>query len=159
MKPDKRQPGVPNDAVRVRQETFETRSPRGTLALGKRLAGRFRAGDCVGLEGGLGAGKTLLVRGIATGLEVEDPRLVSSPTYVLVQEYPCRVPLYHIDVYRMSEPDAELADLGLQEMLEDGIVLLEWADRAASALPRPRWNIRIEPIAETARRLTLTRIS
>jgi len=140
-------------------ETFDTRSPAGTVALGKKLAGRLSPGDCVALVGSLGAGKTALTRGIAAGLGLSDDRLVSSPTYVLVQEYPCRTVVYHVDLYRMAAPQAELTDLGLDEMLADGIVLIEWADRAAGALPPNHIRIDIEIISPTARRFTLTRQS
>jgi tRNA threonylcarbamoyladenosine biosynthesis protein TsaE len=126
--------------------------------LGRLLAERLGRGDCLALTGPLGAGKTALVRGIAAGLGVRDGRMVSSPTYVLVQEYPGRVPIYHIDLYRMVRPAEELADLGLNEMLADGVVLIEWADRAAGALPRPRWEIGIELVGPRGRRFTLRRV-
>jgi len=141
-----------------REETFETRSVAGTLGLGRRLAARFDRGDCIGLSGQLGAGKTVLVRGLAVGLGLDDERIVSSPTYVLVQEYPGRLPVYHVDLYRMADPGRELADLGLDEMLADGVVLVEWADRAGTGLPRPRWQIDIEITGERSRRFTLRRI-
>ncbi|HUS46644.1 MAG TPA: tRNA (adenosine(37)-N6)-threonylcarbamoyltransferase complex ATPase subunit type 1 TsaE [Phycisphaerae bacterium] len=139
-------------------ETFETRSVRGTLSLGRKLAARLRAGDCVALIGELGSGKTVLVRGIAGGLGVGDTRLVSSPTFVLVHEYAARLPIYHVDLYRLSEPSAELRDLGLDEMLARGVVLIEWAERAAGALPSPRWQIDIEVLAERRRRFALRRM-
>ena len=159
-------------------ETFETRSVRGTEALGREFASRLGVGDCVALIGPLGAGKTAFVRGVAAGMGVEDRRLVSSPTFVLVQEYPGRVPVYHIDLYRLGPPDAvgregpsptaaaetarmiagELAGLGLDEMLSRGVVLIEWADRAGDALPRPRWRIEIEHARPQRRRFKITRI-
>jgi len=138
-------------------ELFTTRSPAGTVALGRRLAGRLGVGDCVGLVGPLGAGKTALVRGLAVGLGLADERFVSSPTYVLVQEYPARVPVYHLDLYRLSDPAAELADLAIEEMLADGVVLVEWADRAAAALPKPRWEVAIEITGARSRRFALRR--
>ncbi|MBI5723829.1 MAG: tRNA (adenosine(37)-N6)-threonylcarbamoyltransferase complex ATPase subunit type 1 TsaE [Planctomycetes bacterium] len=125
-------------------EKYRTSSLAGTLRLGRKLAARLAIGDCVGLVGALGAGKTALVRGIASGLGLADQRMVSSPTFVLVQEYPGRMPVFHLDLYRMSYPRAELADLGLDEMLGQGIVLVEWADRAADVLPNRRWRIDIE---------------
>ncbi len=139
-------------------ETRETNSPDETLAFGRDLARRLGAGDCVAMAGNLGAGKTVLVRGIAEGLGLDDTRLVSSPTYVLVQEYMASVPIFHLDLYRMTNPQAELADLGLEEMLEEGVALIEWADRATTALPRNRWEIAIEITAESSRRFTITRI-
>ena len=138
-------------------ERFETRSARGTVALGRRLARRFGVGDCVALVGSLGAGKTVLARGLAVGLGLTEPRLVSSPTYVLVQEYPCRVPLFHLDLYRMADPEGELADLGLDEMLQSGVVLIEWADRAQEALPPGRHEIHIEIASPMVRRFVVKR--
>lgn len=139
-------------------ETRETNSPDETLAFGRHFAERLGVSDCVALVGGLGAGKTVLVRGIAEGLGLEDTRLVSSPTYVLVQEYLGRSPIFHLDLYRMTNPHAELADLGLEEMLEEGVTLIEWADRALTALPPNRWEITIELTAESSRRFTVTHL-
>lgn len=141
------------------QETFTTSSPARTLKLGEELASRFGVGDCIALLGDLGAGKTVLVRGLARGLGVLDEKMVSSPTYVLVQEYPAaRARIYHIDLYRLPNPAAELGELGLHEMLQDGVVLIEWANRAAGQLPCPRWEILIEATGPRSRRFTLRKI-
>lgn len=138
-------------------ETHETNSPEETYQFGRKFAERLSIGDCVALIGGLGAGKTALTRGIAEGLGLEDTRLVSSPTYVLVHEYIGTGPIFHLDLYRMTDPAAELADLGLEEMLEEGVTLIEWADRAENALPRNRWEVRLELTDESSRRFTVTR--
>jgi tRNA threonylcarbamoyladenosine biosynthesis protein TsaE len=140
-------------------EVFDTASPESTMALGRRIAERLAAGDCVALTGPLGAGKTVLVRGIATGLGLADERWVASPSFVLAREYPADVPVYHLDLYRLAKPQAELADLGIEEMLADGVVLIEWADRAQPALPRPRWQIDIEITGRRRRRFTLRRVA
>ena len=142
----------------MNEETFTTSSPARTAELGRTLASRLRAGDCVALVGDLGAGKTALVRGIAVGLGLADQRMVSSPTYVLVQEYPAAVPVYHLDLYRMGSPEAEIGELGLEEMLADGVVLIEWAERAEAVLPRPRWRISIDITSQRTRRFTLSRV-
>ena len=139
-------------------EVFKTASVKSTLSLGRKLAARLGVGDCVALVGQLGAGKTALVRGIAVGLGLEDQRLVASPTFVLVHEYPANVPVFHLDLYRLSAPDEELIDLGIDEMLSEGVVLIEWADRAGEALPRPHWRIDIELTGETNREFILSRI-
>jgi tRNA threonylcarbamoyladenosine biosynthesis protein TsaE len=139
-------------------ETHETNSPDETYSFGRHFAERLGVGDCVALIGGLGAGKTALTRGIAAGLGLEDTRLVSSPTYVLVQEYIGKMPIFHLDLYRMVDPGAELADLGLEEMLEEGVTLIEWSDRAETALPTNRWEITIEITAESSRRFTVTHL-
>ena len=140
-------------------ETSETKSVSGTIAFGRRFARRLRRGDCVALTGPLGAGKTVLVRGIAEGLGLRDARLVSSPTFVLVQEYPADETVYHVDLYRTVRAAEELAGLGLEEMLAEGVVLIEWADRAEGALPRPRWEIEIVPTGEKARSFRLRKIA
>jgi tRNA threonylcarbamoyladenosine biosynthesis protein TsaE len=139
-------------------EQFESDSPEETFELGKTLAGRFAAGDCVAMVGDLGAGKTAMVRGIAAGLGVEDIRLVSSPTYVLAHEYAGEVPVYHLDLYRMSDPDAELIDLGIMEMLDSGVVLMEWADKASQALPHMYWQITIDIDGPEERTISLGRV-
>ncbi len=142
------------------EQTFTTRCPEETHALGRQMANELRRGDCLALVGNLGAGKTAFVRGLAEGLGC-DVHMVNSPTYVLVQEYPAKdgLGLYHIDVYRMSEPEAELADLGLEEMLETGVVVIEWADKVLSALPKPFLQLRIDIDGETSRRFRLSRVS
>lgn len=139
-------------------EIVETRSPAGTERFGRSLARRLRRGDCVALVGDLGAGKTALVRGIAAGLGLDDRHMVSSPTFVLCQEYPAAVTVYHLDLYRMTDAGAELEDLGLAEMLQDGVVLVEWADRALDHLPRPLWQVGITITGPRRRRLEVRRI-
>ncbi len=134
---------------------FETNSSDETHALGIQLASRAARGSCIALIGDLGAGKTAFVRGLAEGLGA-DVQMVSSPTYVLVQEYPAAdMPLYHLDLYRMVHAEAELADLGMDEMLADGVVVIEWADRAAAGLPIPRMQIKITITGQQSRRFEL----
>ncbi len=145
------------DRAATGTELFESRSVESTLSLGRRLAEQLAAGDCVALRGQLGAGKTVLARGIVEGLGIPDSRVVSSPTFVLVHEYPCRVPVYHLDLYRLTAPDAELNELGLSEMLEDGVALIEWADKADKALPHRLWLIDIEITGEHSRRFHIKR--
>jgi len=139
-------------------ETFETKSARGTVTLGRKFAKRLGRGDCVALAGELGAGKTVLVRGIAEGLGLGDTRIVASPTFVLVREYSGLVPIYHIDLYRLTDPPAELAELGIDEMLADGVVLIEWADRAGEHLPAPRWEFDIRITGRRSRSFRLRRV-
>jgi len=141
------------------KETTETRSVEETLALGREFASRLGAGECVALIGELGAGKTVFVRGLAAGLGVNEDGIVSSPTFVLVQEYAGRLPLYHVDLYRLADAEEELADLGLSEMLAEGVVAIEWADRAAGALPRRRWEVRAAITGRRSRRWGFERVS
>src|SRR5437879_1728646 len=101
----------------------------GTEALGRRLAGVLFPGAVVALIGPLGAGKTHLVRAIAEGLGIANPNVVTSPTFVLIQEYDARLPIYHFDAYRLTS-EAEFADLGVHEYFQGaGVCLVEWADR------------------------------
>ena len=104
-----------------------------TKAIGAALANILEPGDVVGLTGDLGAGKTRFVQGAAAALDVEDP--VVSPTFMLVREYEGRVPVHHLDAYRLSGA-AELEDLGIDEVLPaDAVAFVEWADRVVDALP------------------------
>ena len=139
-------------------EVFRTNSPAQTVALGERLGGELDTGDLVALVGPLGAGKTVLVRGLARGLGVADERVVCSPTYVLVHEYAGRVPVFHVDLYRLADPAGELAGLGLEEMLRSGVVLVEWADRAGGALPVPHRRVTIRPTGRRSREFVVERI-
>jgi tRNA threonylcarbamoyladenosine biosynthesis protein TsaE len=112
---------------RTTQSAAETRALAGELAAG------LRAGDVLALHGELGAGKTCFIQGLAAALGVREA--VSSPTYTLVHEYAGRVPLYHLDLYRLRGADEALA-MGLDEWLEgDGVTVIEWAERAAEVLP------------------------
>ncbi len=131
-----------------------TNSEEETSAVGERLAASLRPGDVILLYGELGAGKTAFVRGLARGLgaSAED---VSSPTFTLIQEYPGRLRLYHVDLYRL-EPQ-EIPDLGLEELvLGDGVVAIEWADRWPGR-PDDVVEVRIEHGDEDARSIRVSR--
>ncbi|MDA8313289.1 MAG: tRNA (adenosine(37)-N6)-threonylcarbamoyltransferase complex ATPase subunit type 1 TsaE [Actinomycetota bacterium] len=116
-------------------------SPEETRELAARLARAARRGDVVILEGALGAGKTTFAQGFARGVGVEGP--VTSPTFTLVRQYPSALgELVHVDVYRL-EHLAEVADLGLSELVEDGVALVEWGDAARPALGEVAWTVTI----------------
>jgi len=129
-------------------------SPEETMALGTALGGLLRPGDVLWLSGDLGAGKTAFAQGVAQGLGVKGA--VTSPTFIIVNEYEGSLPFYHFDVYRLEGPE-EMDSLGFEEYLEgDGVTLIEWAERITDALPRERLDIRIERDGETGRVFTFT---
>jgi len=136
--------------------TLEVADLAGTEALGRHLGERLFPGAVVALIGQLGAGKTHLTRAIAEGLGVRNPRAVNSPTFVLIQEYAGPVPVYHFDTYRLSGA-REFAELGVEEYFtDDGVCVIEWADKVADVLPREHLRIEIIHTSETGRRFTLT---
>jgi tRNA threonylcarbamoyladenosine biosynthesis protein TsaE len=135
---------------------LEIPNPEAMAAFGRRLGRELFPGAVVALVGQLGAGKTFLVRAIAEGLGMVNSSLVSSPTFVLIQEYEARLPVYHFDAYRLHSP-AEFADLGAHEYLDGGgVCLIEWADRAAPYLPADRLTVKIAITGESSRSLDVT---
>ena len=124
-----------------------------TIAFGARLAKRLKKGDCLALIGELGAGKTTLVKGIAQGLGVKDPRHVNSPSFVIVKEYRGKMPLYHFDVYRL-EGRASVGTIDCDEYFYgEGITVVEWADKIAEALPARRVEVSIAITGATTREI------
>ncbi|MHC4089349.1 MAG: tRNA (adenosine(37)-N6)-threonylcarbamoyltransferase complex ATPase subunit type 1 TsaE [Planctomycetota bacterium] len=126
-----------------------------TRQFGQRIGRLLHGGEVIALTGQLGAGKTQLVKGIATGNGHQDASQVTSPTFTLVHEYSGRLYLYHVDAYRLGDA-AELAGLGLDEMIaRRSAVVIEWADRIWQALPADRLDIQFETTGEALRRITL----
>ena len=124
-----------------------------TLAFGRRLGELLFPGTVIALVGPLGAGKTHLARAIAEGLGIVDSRVVTSPTFVLIQEYKARLPVYHFDAYRLRT-EAEFYDLGVHEYFEgSGVCLVEWADRVPACLPDQFLEIRILLTGESTRQI------
>ena len=121
---------------------------------GKRLAALLRAGDVIGLRGDLGAGKTVLVKGLAEGLGI-DPTHVASPTFTLVNEHRSgRLLLNHVDLYRLERAD-ELIELGLEELVGgEGVVAIEWIDRFPQVGGADWLEVRIDFLPGDARELT-----
>lgn len=126
-------------------------TPEDTEALGGRLASSLRPGDVVVLAGGLGAGKTLFTKGVATGLGVDEP--VVSPSFVLVREYRSGfMPVVHADVYRLGSMN-EFDDLDVLEMSKEGVLVIEWGSAVESALPPDHLRVEFEVDDDGARTL------
>jgi tRNA threonylcarbamoyladenosine biosynthesis protein TsaE len=130
-----------------------TRSAEETQDLGRRLGAYAERGDLLLLSGELGSGKTTLSQGIAWGLGVDE--YAHSPTFVLVNEYQGRLVLFHVDLYRLDDL-AEVQELGIEEMLADGVCVVEWAEKAVNVLPRQHLLVEIEVNGQDDRRLRLT---
>ena len=128
-------------------------SPEATERAGVELAARLRPGDVVGLSGALGAGKTCFIRGLCRGLGVT--QTVSSPTFVLVNQYAGRAPVYHVDAYR-TESLTELIDLGFDELVSgEGVTIVEWAEKLTPLLPPDTIRVHIEGLGDEPRRISV----
>ena len=136
--------------------TFFSNSPAATSGLGKRVGERLKAGSIVALMGELGCGKTLFTRGICVGLGVPE-RQVNSPTFVLVDEYRGRLPVYHIDLYRLNTI-AEEFEIGILDYLagaDSSVIVVEWAEKVLSLLPDDYLRVQFQMLSPRRRQLTL----
>ena len=126
-------------------QKFVSHSVGETLLFASKFARCLKPGDCVALEGDLGSGKTLFVKGIARGLGLKDTDVVKSPTFVLMHAYPTRIPLYHFDLYRLEE-EAAFRAIGLEEFAQSAhaIACIEWAGKAKSLVPPGAFRIRLD---------------
>jgi tRNA threonylcarbamoyladenosine biosynthesis protein TsaE len=131
--------------------SFQSRGPAETRRLGQRLAGLLRPGDVLLLQGELGAGKTCFSQGIGAGLKVREP--VKSSSFVLVNEYSGRLHVFHADLFRLEDP-REVFELGLEENAADGLLLVEWPDRAPQEMPPDHLLVRFEVTGHTAREIS-----
>lgn len=125
-----------------------------TIRTGERLAAGLQAGDVVLLKGDLGAGKTHFVKGVARYFGVPEEE-VQSPTFSIIHEYPGRIPLYHVDAYRLDRPE-EALEFGIDEYLYgDGICLIEWPGKIATLLPESSLLVEMVHIAQSKRQITI----
>ena len=134
---------------------LESRRPESTRRLAGSLALAARPGDILCLWGDLGAGKTVFAKGFGKGLGIDDT--ISSPTFVLMGEYAGRLPLFHIDLYRLVSAEEALDGGLLDDRQTTGVVLIEWPDRLGDALPPSRLDVRIDGM-DGPRRITLTAV-
>ena len=130
-----------------------TSSAKETQRLGRLMGSNLRPGDLLLLSGELGTGKTTLVQGVAWGLGVTS--YAHSPTFALVHEYVGRIPLYHLDLYRV-ENATEIAELGFEEMLHRGACAVEWAEKAPTAFPEEHLHIQLSHAGPRQRHVLIT---
>lgn len=140
-------------AVSTLERVITSADAESTLALGGRLARVARAGDVVALRGDLGAGKTVFAKGFGSGLGVT--ATINSPSFILMAEYVGRLPLFHLDLYRLDDASDALAGGLLDERQADGVTLIEWAERLRDALPARRLDVAIEGSGDELRTIRL----
>src|SRR5437773_1638681 len=163
--------GSPDDAGRLRHRAAElgyprepmptltleraivTIDPAATQRLASNLAAAARAGDVIALVGDLGAGKTQFAKGFGAGLGVRDT--INSPSFVLMAEYMGRLPLFHLDLYRLDDASDALAGGLLDERQADGVTLIEWAERLRGALPAARLDVIIDGTGDEPRTIRI----
>jgi tRNA threonylcarbamoyladenosine biosynthesis protein TsaE len=138
--------------VMITSQHVETHCLEETLKFGEQLAAALHRGDVLALSGDLGAGKTALIKGIARGLGITQD--VTSPTFTLVHEYTSgRLPLFHIDLYRLDTVDQALA-IGIEDYLNGpGVTAIEWAEKIEPLLPPGTTRIRMESVGENTHRI------
>ena len=137
-----------NGEVIVTSRSFEE-----TETAGERLSATLGSGAVVALTGALGAGKTCFVQGLVRGLGAATR--ATSPTFVLVNEYRGRLPIHHVDAYRASGPD-EMIDIGLLELIDDdGVTVIEWADKVSPLLPPRTIHVAIEGLGDEPRTIVI----
>jgi conserved hypothetical nucleotide-binding protein len=135
------------------QSTYITQSQEETFAIGVELGKKAKPGDIFALIGDLGTGKTILAKGIAKGLGIDEE--ITSPTFTLLEVYESPISLYHFDLYRISN-NAELENLFFEEYwFGDGVSVIEWADRAVKRLPEDIYIITLEYIDNNRRKITV----
>jgi tRNA threonylcarbamoyladenosine biosynthesis protein TsaE len=121
----------------------------------KRIGRSLKGGEVILLVGELGAGKTVFAKGLAAGLGLRNVREVCSPTFTLLNVYRARVPIYHLDLYRL-EGESEIRDLGFEEYIGEGVVVIEWGEKIEFPLPAVRITIDVEP--DGARRIRVSNL-
>lgn len=133
--------------------TFTTTSAEETVELGKKIGSFLKKGDIIAMQGTLGAGKTTITKGIAQALGINET--ITSPTFCLISEYEGKMPLYHMDVYRLDGAE-DFANLGTEDMLYgDGVSIIEWSEKIMEELPHKTIILKLEPHDDGARTITI----
>jgi len=129
--------------MRPKRRVYLTHSEEETMAVAKKIASNWKGQEIVLLIGELGAGKTVFARGLASGLGVKDLSEVCSPSFTLVNIYDGRYRIYHVDLYRL-EREEEILDLGWEDWLGQGVVIIEWGEKITFSLGLPFYKVKIE---------------
>lgn len=134
--------------------TYITHSAQETVDLGEKIGFLLKSGDVIAMTGTLAAGKTTITKGIAKALGITD--VVTSPTFCLISEYEgTKMPLYHMDVYRLDGPE-DFINLGVEDMLDgDGVCIVEWSEKVSSELPKRTIKIEITPLEDGSRQIKI----
>lgn len=138
---------------------FVTKSTEESIALGQKIGEVLKPGDVVGFYGELGSGKTTMIKGVAMGLGVKEQDIVKSPSFIMINEYKGRYPIYHIDLYRVRNIE-EILSIGFDDYLYgNGVCLIEWAEKAEKELPENIIKIEFEAVSLTDRKIRITGLS
>lgn len=133
--------------------TFKTKTAEETIELGKKIGSLLKKGDIIAMQGTLAAGKTTITKGIAQALEIKDN--ITSPTFCLISEYEGKMPLYHMDVYRLDGAE-DFAGLGTEDMLYgNGVSIIEWSEKVMSELPKKTIILKLDPQEDGSRIITI----
>lgn len=133
--------------------TFTTTSAEETVELGKKIGSFLKKGDIIAMQGTLAAGKTTITKGIAQALGINET--ITSPTFCLISEYEGKMPLYHMDVYRLDGAE-DFANLGTEDMLYgEGVSIIEWSEKIMEELPHKTIILKLEPHDDGARTITI----
>ena len=133
--------------------TFFTHSADETTALGYKIGKKLKKGDIIAMQGTLAAGKTTITKGIAQALDISEE--ITSPTFCLISEYYGRMPLYHMDVYRLDGTE-DFINLGVDDMLYgDGVCIIEWSEKIMDELPKNTIILRIIPQDDNSRKIEI----
>ena len=133
--------------------TFITNSPEETIELGIRIGNKLKKGDVIAMQGTLAAGKTTITKGIAQALGITDT--ITSPTFCLISEYYGKMPLYHMDVYRL-DGEEDFVNLGTDDMIYgDGVSIIEWSEKIMNELPKKTIILKITPQDDGSRKIEL----
>ena len=133
---------------------FTTKTSEETIELGYKIGQKLKKGNILAMQGTLAAGKTTITKGIAKALEISDT--ITSPTFCLISEYYGKMPLYHMDVYRL-EGSEDFENLGTEDMLYgDGVCIIEWSEKIMDSLPKETIIINIQPQDDGSRKIQIS---